>query len=69
MTIPQYERWIAEILAQRDLVVKMQQHERLMAVFVQDVWLDAREALPEVALEQITLKSKLMFELQGELVK
>ena len=69
MTLPQYQRWSKEILDQKDLSIKMQQHERLMYVFVQDVWLDSRDEASGQDKKNIQDKATLMFELQGELVK
>lgn len=66
MTIPQYNRWVKEIIGQRDLVTKMQQYERLCNVFVQDVWLDCQDVKLGDELKQ---KATIMFELQGELMK
>lgn len=66
MTIPQYTRWTKEIVEQKDLIISTQQYVRLCNVFIQDVWLDITQ--PGL-IDEITTKSKIMFDLQGHFVK
>ena len=63
MTHYQYTKWAAEIKAQKDQIISLQQYVRLCQCFIQDIWLDAKPG------SEIKHKANVMFDLQGHFVK
>lgn len=66
MLIPQYEKWSKEITQQKDMLVAVQQYQRMCDVFVQDVWLDIEDTSKHFELKT---KAAIMFNMQGHFSK